>query len=147
ELRARALAGATGVRLVAVADVRPELAQKAACYGSEVRVFSDGMELARQPDIDAVIIATPPVSHEKLGLACFAAGKHVFCEKPLGATPEACAALLRGAKDAGKTLATGFNLRYTRAAQLARQLLDDGEIGELDHVRAFHGHPGGAEFT
>lgn len=147
QLRARAMVGTPGLRLAAVADVRPDYVRAVANLGQDVAEFSDGAELAQHPEIDAVILATPPVSHESLGLACLAAGKHVLCEKPLATTPDACEALVRAADRAGLTLATGFNLRYSRAAMLARRLLDEGAIGELDHIRAFHGHPGGAEFT
>ena len=96
---------------------------------------------------DAIILAVPPAFHEKLGLACLRAGKHLLSEKPLATTVESCEALVGAAVEAGVSLATGFNLRYTRAAVLARRLLDEGAIGQLDHIRAFHGHPGGGEFT
>ena len=111
-----------------------------------IHVFSEGLELAQSDLVDAVVISTPPVSHESLGLACLAAGKHVLCEKPLATSSEACQRLVDAAQQFGVCLATGFNLRYTPAAQLARELLDKGAIGELDHIRAFHGHPGGQEF-
>src|SRR3954451_21876769 len=83
QLRARALARVPGLRLVAVADRRAELARAAAAYGKGVRQFSDGLALAGDPQVNAVILATPPASHEPLGLACLAAGKHLLCEKPL----------------------------------------------------------------
>jgi predicted dehydrogenase len=146
-LRARALAKVPGLRLAAVADVREELARRAAALSPGARVLGDGAALAQDPEVDAVIVSTPPSSHERLAVPCLRAGKHVLCEKPLATTLEACAALVRAAEEAGVSLATGFNLRYTRAAQLARRLLNEGAIGELDHVRSFHGHPGGKEFT
>lgn len=147
QLRARAIDQVPGLRLVAVAEPRAELAQTITRRRSEVRHLTEGLALANEPDIDAVIVATPPNSHLRLGVACLSAGKHVLCEKPLAPTPEDAEALVRAAEDAGVHLATGFNLRYTRAALLARQLLDAGTIGALDHIRAFHGHPGGQEFT
>jgi predicted dehydrogenase len=66
----------------------------------------------------------------------------LFCEKPMATTVAACESLARTAEKSGVSLATGFNLRFLRAAVLARQLFDDGAIGELDHVRAFHGYSG-----
>lgn len=146
-LRARAVDQVPGLRLVAVADQQVDLARAVTAGRPDVRLLTDGMALANEPDIDAVIVATPPNSHRRLGTACLAAGKHVLCEKPLAPTPEDAEALVRAADDAGVQLATGFNLRYTRAALLARRLLDAGAIGTLDHIRAFHGHPGGQEFT
>lgn len=146
-LRARALAKLPGLRLVAVADAREDLARSLAGTDGAIKVFRDGAALAGEPSVEAVILSTPPASHEPLGLACLTARKHLLCEKPLATTVSACEALVRAAATAGVTLATGFNLRYTRAALLARRLLDSGAIGELDHIRAFHGHPGGKEFT
>lgn len=146
-LRARAVSQVGELRLVAVADLREELARAAACGQRGVRVIQDGRMLAEDPEVDAVILSTPPASHEALGTLCLRAGKHLLCEKPLATTPRGCEALIEAAHSAGVSLATGFNLRYTRAARLARRLLDEGAIGELDHIRAFHGHPGGKEFT
>ena len=146
-LRTRALSRVPILRLVAVADVCEERARELAASGSGVRVFSDGAALAGAADVDAVILSTPPSSHEPLALACLRGGKHLLVEKPLATTVEACRALVQAAEEAGLCLATGFNLRHTRAALLARRLLDAGAIGALDHIRSFHGHPGGREFT
>lgn len=143
-LRARAIAQVPALRLVAVADVRDEA--RRALAGRGVRAYADAAAMWADPKVDAVVLSTPPASHEPLGLQCLTAGKHLLCEKPLAITPEACARLVQAAQRAGLGLATGFNLRYTRAALLARRLLDAGAIGTLDHVRAFHGHAGGREF-
>lgn len=147
QLRGRAIAQVPQLRLVAVADLRKELAQKAAATASGVRLYADGAALIKDPEVDAVILSTPPASHEPLGQACLAAGKHLLCEKPLANTPDACEVLVQAAEKAGVSLATGFNCRYTRAALLARQLLEKGAIGQLDHIRAYHGFSGGQETT
>lgn len=146
-LRAVALRKLPDLRFVAVADERPERAQSAAAHGDSVRVCTDALDLARDPAIEAVIVATPPNSHEDIVSACLAGGKHVLCEKPLTTTLAGAERLVAAANAAGLCLATGFNMRYTPAAILARRLVDAGAIGELDHIRAFHGHPGGREFT
>lgn len=144
KLRARAIARVPSLRLTAVADARPGAAE--AIVGGGVAAETDAATLAANPEIDAIVLSTPPVSHEALAMACLRAGKHVLCEKPLATTAEACARMVEAADGAGVSLATGFNLRHTRAARLARKLLDEGAIGALDHVRAFHGHGGGKEF-
>lgn len=146
-LRARAVGQVPGLRLAAVADTRMELVRHVVGSRKDVAIFSDGAALAVDPNVDAVIVATPPNSHRPLGLACLDAGKHVLCEKPLAPTPADCEELVLAADRAGVRLSTGFNLRYTRAARRARQLFDEGAIGALDYVRAYHGHPGGSEFT
>lgn len=143
-LRARAVAATGGLRLAAVADLDTERARDVA---RGVRVASDAAALAADPEIDAIVLATPPASHEALGLMCLEAGKHVLVEKPLATSVESCQRLVDSAEQHRVCLATGFNLRLTRAARLARSLLQAGAIGALDHVRAFHGHPGGKEFS
>jgi predicted dehydrogenase len=147
QLRARALAQVTELRLEAIADPCGERAGACLRHARGARLFPDGLTLAADPELDAVIVSTPPHLHEPIALACLAAGKHVLCEKPLACTVAGCEALVAAARRAGVSLGTGFNLRYTRAALLARRLLDEGAIGELDHVRAFHGHPCGKELT
>ena len=147
QMRARALARTAGeLRLVAVADPREELARRIAGAHDGVRAYADGLALLADPDVEAVVLSTPPASHEPLGLPCLSAGKHLLCEKPLAASVEACERMVRAADEAGVCLATGFTLRQTPAARLARRLVDQGAIGELDHIRAFHGHKGGKDF-
>ncbi|MDQ3187373.1 MAG: Gfo/Idh/MocA family oxidoreductase [Pseudomonadota bacterium] len=131
-------------RLVAVVDERIELAQ--ALAGSQATSGTDPLALAADPNIDAVIISTPPVSHATIGVPCLRAGKHLLIEKPLAATVQECEALVDAAERARVCLATGFTLRQTPAARLARQLIADGAIGQIDHIRAFHGHKGGKDF-
>jgi predicted dehydrogenase len=140
QFRADAIERTPGLRLAAVADPREEALAKLTRGRPGVAAYRDGRELADAQGLDAIVISAPPGLHEPLGVACLRAGKHLLCEKPLATSVAACEALVRAAEDAGVTLATGFNLRYLEAAQLARRLVDDGAIGELDHVRAFHGY-------
>jgi predicted dehydrogenase len=144
--RAQSMGLVPELKLVAVADARQELAQKLAGENASVKVYTDGLALASDPNVQAVVICTPPVSHEKLAVAALKAGKHVLVEKPMGTSIEACQRMLDASEAGGATLACGFNLRYFPATKLARQLLDSGAIGKLDHVRAFHGHRGGTDF-
>jgi predicted dehydrogenase len=145
QMRAGALAQMPGeLVLAAVADPRTDLARNIAAGAA--KVYEDGHVLAADPEIDAVILSTPPASHESLGVACLEAGKHLLCEKPLAASVQACERLVSLAARRNLRLATGFTVRQTPAAKLARRLVDEGAIGEVDHVRAFHGHKGGSEF-
>jgi predicted dehydrogenase len=143
--RARALGAVKDARLSAVADADPDRARRLA-HRANATVYDNGGALASAPDIDAVILSTPPALHEPLGLACLRAGKHLLVEKPLAVSVEACENLVEAAERAGLCLATGFTLRQTPAARLARRLVDEGAIGAVVHVRAFHGHRGGPDF-
>jgi predicted dehydrogenase len=143
--RVRALEKIPGAELVAVADPDETLARR--LIGSrDLRLVSDGAAFADDAGVDAVIVSTPPAAHESIGVACLQAGKHVLCEKPLAMSVTACEALVHAAEAGGARLATGFTLRHTPAARLARQLVDSGSIGDVDHVRAYHGHAGGNDF-
>ena len=144
--RARALARVEGAQLVAVADRREDAAKSLAAEHSGLRVLADGEAVAADDAVDAVILSTPPVDHSPIGLACLKAGKHLLVEKPLAPDVATAEALVEAAKRQDLCLATGFTLRHTPAALLARQLVDKGRIGELDHVRVFHGHRGGSDF-
>ena len=145
QIRSQALQNVKGCELVAVADADKQCADKlAACH--DAAVFSDYCDLIACPDLDAVIVSTPPQFHEEMVIAALESGKHVICEKPLANSVEACRRMVEVSRKTGKTLTTGFNHRYFEAIQFAKRTLDSGAIGELDHVRAFAGHTGLSEF-
>lgn len=145
-LRAAAIARLPSLQLEAVCDADQGRARTlAARYGG--RVVPEWRSLVRRESLDAVIVSTPPSVHAEMCIAALAAGKHVLCEKPLARSPSECREILETAERSGRLLATGFNYRFYPAVALARQLLDSGRIGALDHIRSYAGHPGGAEFT
>jgi predicted dehydrogenase len=145
QVRAQALKEAEGSELVAIADLDQERARRVA-PSSATHLFTDYEKMLAVPDLEAVVVSTPPQFHESMVVAALQAGKHVLCEKPLGSTVESCRKMLETSRKTGKTLTTGFNHRYFPAVKLAKQTLDSGLIGELDHVRAFAGHTGLSEF-
>ena len=79
-----------------------------------------------------VFIAAPNMLHLELVEAAAAAGKHVFCEKPVGGTPEQTVRAERAARQAGVTTGVGYNYRWAPLVQYARQLIADGRAGR-DH--------------
>ncbi|HPF62547.1 MAG: Gfo/Idh/MocA family oxidoreductase [Gemmatimonadetes bacterium] len=97
-------------------------------------------------EMDAVIISSPVQHHDEAALRAFALGLHVFVEKPMANTTAGCRAMTAAAVAAGRHLAVGFNLRYFPSFRFMRQVVDDGTIGEVDHVRLFGGHDGLANF-
>jgi predicted dehydrogenase len=112
-------------------------ARKAAEYG-----FNDSTDrwqaLIADPRVEAVVIASPQTTHRQIALAALAAGKPVFCEKPLGASLEDAQAMAAAAAASGLANMVGFNYIRSPAMQLARDMIAAGEIGELVHVRAEH---------
>jgi predicted dehydrogenase len=143
KIRAGALAKSGCCELVAVSDL-DEGRARAAAPGA--RFYSNAEDLIAAPDVDAVIISTPPPLHEPLSIAAASAGKHVLVEKPMAATPDACERMIAAARKAGTLLTVGYNHRYFDALKLVRDEVASGAIGTLSHVRAYTGHSGLAEF-
>jgi len=102
------------------------------------RSTGDWHTLVNDPDIDAVVIATPPRTHLPMALAAIEHGKHVLCEKPLGCTPEESLQMAEAAERAGVAHMVGFNYIRTPASQLAHEIIASGEIGEVIHIAAEH---------
>ena len=98
-----------------------------------------GGALLERDDIDLVDICTPGDTHAEIAIAALEAGKHVLCEKPLANTvaeAEAMAAAAERAAGRGVRSMVGFTYRRVPAIALARQLVAEGRIGEIRHVRA-----------
>ncbi len=147
QIRAQALKGMKDCVLTAITDVNKEQARAiAATSSTKIHVFDDYRQMLASDDVDAIIVSTPPQFHEEITVSALEAGKHVLCEKPLANSVDACRRMVEASRKTGKTLATGFNHRYFPAIQFVKRTLDSGQIGELDHVRAFAGHTGLSEF-
>ncbi|MDQ7997527.1 MAG: Gfo/Idh/MocA family oxidoreductase [Luteibacter sp.] len=102
------------------------------------RSTGDWRELVDDPAMDAVVIATPPRTHLDMVMAYVAAGKPIFCEKPLGASAEESLAMTEAVEKAGLANMVGFNYIRTPASQLARQIVASGEIGDVIQISAEH---------
>ncbi|MFI6654123.1 Gfo/Idh/MocA family protein [Streptomyces sp. NPDC050523] len=99
---------------------------------------TDWRALVERDDVDLVDICTPGDSHAEIALAALAAGKHVLCEKPLANTVEEAEAMTAAAQAAhrrGQLAMVGFNYRRVPATALARNMVAEGRIGALRHVR------------
>jgi predicted dehydrogenase len=141
QLRAQSIKTNPDTELVAVAD--PTVAQaERAVAGSSAKAVADWRAAIDAPGVEAVMVSSPIQFHEEAVVAAFRAGKHVLCEKPLANTVEACQRMLDASRAAKKTFATGFNHRYYPSMKFLKQVVDDGRIGTVDHVRIFGGHDG-----
>jgi len=131
--------------VVAGADVSPEaLARFRAKVGQQAFVTADYRALLDRREVDAVAVCSPDFTHEEYVCAAFAAGKHVFCEKPMAITTEGCDRMLRAWKASGRRFMIGFNMRYMNIFRVMKDAVDSGVIGELKvvWVRHFVGHGG-----
>jgi predicted dehydrogenase len=100
---------------------------------------TDWRRLVERQDVDLVDICTPGDTHAEIAIAALEAGKHVLCEKPLANTveeAEAMTAAAEAAKAKGIRSMVGFTYRRVPAIALARQLVAEGKIGTIRHVRA-----------
>jgi len=117
------------VDLVAIADRHESTARQAADRFGVKSTYSDYRQLLAQDDIQAVVIATPTATHPEVIQAAAAAGKHIFCEKPLAQTLPECDASIAAAASAGVRLQLGFMRRFDPAYVLAKRKIEEGAIG------------------
>jgi predicted dehydrogenase len=104
-----------------------------------VDAVADWRDLIRRDDIDVIDICSPGDTHAEIAIAALASGKHVLCEKPLANTVAEAAAMVAAADAAhplGVRAMCGFNYRRVPAIALLRDLIADGRLGEVRHVRA-----------
>lgn len=132
-----------GAMLAAVADPAPGAAERLAAALGSPSFATDPAEVLADPDIDAVVIAAPARFHTDLVVAAAAAGKGVFCEKPMALTLADADRAISAAGAAGVVLQVGFNRRYAPDWAAARALLDDGRLGSPRLLRSVTRDPGG----
>ena len=115
--------------LVAVCDIRED---RAAAAGEKfgVSYYTDYRDVLVREDIDCIHICTPHWLHAPIAIAAFAAGKHVFTEKPMATTPEDAEAMIRAAEAAGKYLGVCFQNRYKFINAKLRELVLSGIYGK-----------------
>lgn len=125
-------------RLEVIAATSLSSAERYARAYGFARAARDWQDLVADPRVQAVVIASPQSTHRAIAEAAFAAGKPVFCEKPLGASLEDAKAMVAAAKASGLTNMIGFNYVRTPATQFVRQLLAEGAIGDVTWFRGEH---------
>jgi predicted dehydrogenase len=116
-------------------------AQAAAHKLGWAEAVTDWRQAVDRDDIDIVDVCTPGDSHAEIAIAALEAGKHVLCEKPLANTvaeAEQMTAAAARAESNGALSMVGFNYRRTPALALARQMVQDGRVGTLRHIRAVY---------
>jgi myo-inositol 2-dehydrogenase/D-chiro-inositol 1-dehydrogenase len=116
-------------RLAAVTDTLPGAAQAAAARFGIPRVADDYAAILADPQIDAVLICSPTDTHAAIIVAAAAAGKHIFCEKPVALTLADTDRALAAADRAGVKLQLGFNRRFDANFARVRAAIVGGEIG------------------
>jgi predicted dehydrogenase len=121
--------------LVICADTAAERIDDAVRSFGFRRGTADWRRVVEEPDVDVVVIAAPNMLHVELVEAAAAAGKHVFCEKPVGGTPAQTVRAERAARDAGVLTGVGYNYRWAPLVRHAARLIADGRLGEITNYR------------
>jgi predicted dehydrogenase len=128
-------------RITALCDLFDDRLEKAAAEigVQNPKTFKDFEKLLAAPDIDAVIIATPPFEHPRMFEAAVEARKHIYCEKPMGVDFPGVQKVLKASRkaDKSKTISVGFQQRYGPVYLEGYKRLKNGDIGELGTARAF----------
>ena len=117
-----------GIKVISVSDVQEALAEKLAAE-LETSYTVDYHELLANDEIHAVLIASPPFLHAQIAIDAANAGKHVFSEKPMAPTLDACDAMLAAAAENGVKLTIGLVCRYHATHAKVREIVQSGELG------------------
>ena len=120
--------------LIAVSDVSERALKRIEKkYGA--KGYTEYEDLLKDPEIEVVSVCVPTTFHHDVVMEAIKHGKHVLVEKPIAFTLKEAEEMIDAAKEAGVTLATGHVERFNPAVQKAKELIDDGVIGDI--VSAF----------
>jgi predicted dehydrogenase len=108
--------------------------QASAAFGFR-EATEDWRVVCDHPDVDVVVVTAPNMLHVDVVEAACSAGKHVFCEKPVGGTPEQTARAAAAARAAGVITGVGYNYRFAPLVRHAAELIRGGRIGEITNYR------------
>jgi predicted dehydrogenase len=121
--------------LVVVGDpVEARAAEAVRSFGAR-EAAAHWADVVERPDVDVVFVCAPNALHVEVCEAAAAAGKHVFCEKPVGGTPGQTARLAAAAAAAGVVTGVGYNYRWAPLVRYAKELVDGGRLGEITNYR------------
>lgn len=118
-------------RFSILADAKEDLARAGAESLGYQRWTTDWREAVTDPDVDVVNIVTPNFLHKDIAMAAIAAGKHVYCEKPLALTAAEAKQMWEAAEEAGVRTIVGFNYLRNPAIAEARRLIASGALGDI----------------
>jgi predicted dehydrogenase len=133
------LAHSPRFKLVAGCDIDTAMAEPFAA-SHNFDLTGDYRELLKNPELDAVAVVTPHALHEEMAIAAFAAGKQVFCEKPLALNVASAERILAACRQAGGVLGIGHERRYEPAMEEMRHLFESGALGRILHMDANVSH-------
>ncbi len=117
------------------------------CLSQDIQLGDDLDEVLADPHIDGLVLATPHTQHADQIVKAAAAGKPIFCEKPVTLTRESVEAAMRAVQDARVVFAAGHNRRFLPAVEHMKSMIDAGDLGTILHIEGnMSGHVG-ARYT
>ncbi len=127
-----------GAKVVALCDIKPDRLDKAASTAARDNpaTMADYRRLLERKDVNAVFIASPCDLHVEMAIAALKAGKHVYCEKPVGITPESIRELLKVARAAKTVFQPGQQMRSSARLQRVIAKLQEGVLGKPIMLKA-----------
>ncbi len=111
------------------------------------KVYGSIEALLLDENIQAVSVCAANTYHAPITMQALKAGKHVLCEKPMATSLADCEAMAAAAETSGKLLMIGHNQRFSASNQVAKELIDSGEIGDILSFQSTFGHAGPEEWT
>src|SRR6187455_539713 len=124
-------------KVAALCDLKPARLDAAATAAAKDNptTYTDWRKVIDRKDIEAVFIATPPYLHAEMAIAAIQAGKHVYCEKPIGLTAEQVRDVVKAARGSKKVFVAGQQMRSYKQMQSAIQQIRQGVIGDVIMVK------------
>jgi predicted dehydrogenase len=125
-------------KVVALCDIKADRLDKAATLAAKdnPKTYKEWRQIIDRKDIDVVYIATPPHLHAEMAVAALKAGKHVYCEKPIGVTAAQVRDVVKAAKASSKVFVAGQQLRSHKQLTQAINQIRQGAIGDIVMVKA-----------
>jgi scyllo-inositol 2-dehydrogenase (NADP+) len=139
-----AITAVDGLVLAGVCDKSPERVAAARTLAPDLTAYVDGDALLASPDVDLVVVSTPPNTHAQWALRAIEAGKHVVVEKPFCLTTAEADEMIGAAAAADRSVTVYQNRRWDADYLTVKRLVRSGAIGEVFHYESFvggYGHP------
>ncbi len=121
-------------RLHTLCDLKVERLETLRSLYNPLKITEDYYSVLEDPEIEAVVIATPAASHYQIAKESLLAGKHVFVEKPLALCVSECEELIASAEAQGRVLMVGHVFRYNAAVWKLKEYIQSGELGQIHYI-------------
>jgi len=128
-------------RLIAIADPAPEARARASRIAPAATVLASAEALLQRADVDAVVVTAPSGVHGALARAVVESGRHLYLEKPIASSIAEGRQVVEGAAGKSVVTMTGFNWRFQPLVARAKELVDDGIVGDLREITSVFSEP------